>query len=73
MKHLFGSQNSVPEIAASIMSLEGIFRKRSGNEDSELVRKVIYDTSPNYFEYSDELMISRGRKSRIDILNDEIE
>ena len=72
-KHLFGSQNSVPEIAASIMSLEGIFRKRSGNEDSELVRKVIYDTSPNYIEYTDELAIPRGRRPRNDLLNDEID
>ena len=60
---LFGFYRSVPKIASSIMFNEGLFQNHPKKVNSEIFRKVIYDSGPNYFQYSDELRLARGRQS----------
>jgi hypothetical protein len=72
-KHLFSDSDSVFKIANDMMSNDGIFRHAKDRSNVQLVRSVVYDTSPSYTQYSDELLLLRGKKeSNLDLL-DEVE
>ena len=47
-------------IANEIMSSEGLFRNCSDRSDPRIIRNVLHDTSPSYFQYVDELWSNRN-------------
>lgn len=69
---LFTAFDSSVKIANSIISPEGIFRGFSNREDPDLIRKVLYDTGPTFMQYSEELTMARGIRSRLEALEQEV-
>ena len=60
-KHLFNGSEKGLQIANDIMASEGLFKNCSSRSDPRIIRNILYDTSPSYFQYSDELWSIRGR------------
>lgn len=59
-EHLFFKPQESFAIANEIMSSEGLFRNCSDRSDPRIIRNVLHDTSPSYFQYVDELWSNRN-------------
>ena len=66
--HLLVNFESSVKIANEIMASQVLFENDLNRENSDLIRKVIYDTAPSFFEYSEELRGARNQESYLDQL-----
>ena len=70
-KHLFSESEKAFKIANDMISNDGLFRNVNQRSDPQLVRCVVYDVSPSYVQYSDELSAMRGKGgSNLEALDD---
>lgn len=59
-ERLFDNGMICASLAKRILSSEGIFRSREAVVDHRILRTVVHDISPTYFEYSDDLLAMRS-------------
>lgn len=62
-RHLLANFESSVKIANEILAIQVFFDSDLSRENSDLIRKVIYDTAPSFFEYSEELRRARNQES----------
>lgn len=56
--------------AYDILSEEGIFKRTRKRGDPAIIRGVLYDTAPGYFQYADEIQMRRGQQdSNFDLID----
>lgn len=58
-ERLFINGNNCATMAKHILSSEGIYRARSSKVEARILRSVVHDISPTYFQYSDDLLSMR--------------
>lgn len=70
--HLFSESETIFKIANGMTSNDGLFRHVNQRSDPQLVRSVVYDMSPSYVQYSDELLAMKGKGgSKLEALDEE--
>ena len=58
------------QAAHDLLSDEGIFKNSKNRADAAVLRGVLYDTAPGYFQYADEIQMRRGQDvSNFDLVN----
>ena len=69
-EHLYYLTSKGFQNAHAILSEEGIYKNSKNRGDPAIIRGVLYDTAPSYFQYADEIQLRRGQTtSNFDLLD----
>ena len=71
-RHLFNFFDSSITIANEILTKNLFLMDNSKRENPDFIRKIIYDTSPSFCEYSEELVLARSKLSYLDLLDNKV-
>ena len=69
-EHLYYLPSDGFQNAFDILSEEGIYKRSKNRSDPAIIRGVLYDTAPGYFQYADEIQMRRGQTdSNFDLID----